>query len=894
MPRLHVIDGSGYIFRAYWAIRSLTNSAGEATNAVYGFANMLEKLLREESPEHLCLVFDASGPTFRNQLYAPYKATRPPPPEDLEAQIPRIHQLVDAFGIPALTVDGVEADDVIATLVRIGVKAGYDVRLISGDKDLMQLVGPQVALVEPMKGETYDAAGVEAKLGVPPERVADALALAGDSTDNVPGVKGVGLKTAAKLLHAHGSLEEVLSAARAGDVKGKVGRTLAESVEDARLSRQLVTLKDDVDIGLELDDLRYEGPDPERLVPFYTELEFTRLLERWESSEEAEPTVGSREAAFALDAEVPVAASVDDLKPVLQAARSTGWIAIELETTEGSVVDAERVGLGLAAGDVTAYVPFAHQGVAAVEVRPVYDALRSLLADGVQWTSSAAKRVVGTWMEPPAPEPGFESSLVSYLLDPDEGDHGPEAVGRRHFGVEPEPRAPALRKDRKRRPFSAVEPERAARIVGQAAQVGLAAQERLPELLEREGLTGLFEDVELPLVSVLSRMERTGVRLDTDRLAEMAEVFAAELDRLERACHAAAGREFNVGSTKQLEQILFEELELKIVKRTATGRPSTDHSVLEALADSHELPGAVLEHRQIQKLKNTYVDALPKLISPRTNRVHTTFNQTMAATGRLSSAEPNLQNIPIRSELGRQLRTVFVAEPGYRLVSVDYSQVELRVLGHFTEEKVLVEAFAERADVHTRTAAVLFDVEPQGVTREMRTQAKAVNFGVLYGMGPVRLARDLKIPRRQASSFVKDYFDRQPAVKAFIDQTLEDARATGEVRTLLGRRRRVSDLGSRNRAARAAAERIATNTPIQGSAADLIKLAMLRVDAVLRDRFPTARLVLQVHDELLVEAEADEAEAVAEMVKEQMESAFPLRVPLEAQAHIGETWDEAH
>lgn len=892
-----MVDGSGYIFRAYWAIRSLTNSAGEATNAVYGFANMLEKLLREEAPDHLCVVFDAGTETFRNELYPPYKATRPPPPEDLQAQIPEIHNLVAAMGIRSFAVEGVEADDVIATLVQQGRAENYEVRLISGDKDLMQLVTAGVMLFEPMKGETFDAAGVEDKLGVPPELVADALALAGDSADNVPGVKGVGLKTAAKLLLTHGSLEAVLEAAQQGQVKGKVGATLADSVEQARLSRRLVGLKPDVELGLtSMADLAFAGPERSTLISFYRSMEFDRLIERWETSTASRPEDrGGAQSRIELSADVPIL-SAAEFEGWADAASKAGFLAVELELTTERIVDAELVGMAISIGDDAGYIPVRHDEIANVDEDGVASFLTTMLGSNVRIVCSQSKLLWGWLMMRglPGPDAFFDTTIASYLLDPDQADHDPEGVAKRLFDAEPEPKAPALRKDRKRRPFSSVEPNRAARIVGHAAQVSFHAEDPLRQAIEEEGLTGVYNDIELPLVRVLARMEQTGIKVDLSRLAEMKHVLRAELERLEVDCYEAAGREFNVGSPKQLEQILFDELELKIVKRTATGRPSTDHSVLEALADSHPLPQAVLEHRLVSKLKSTYVDALPRMVSSNTGRVHTHFNQTMAATGRLSSTDPNLQNIPIRTELGRQLRTVFVADSGMRLISVDYSQVELRVLAHFTKEPVLVEAFMEGADVHTRTAALLFEVPDDQVTREMRTQAKAVNFGVLYGMGPMRLARDLKIPRRQASTFIDDYFARQPAVKTFIDEVMERARSEGMVRTLMGRLRRIQDLDAKSRAARAAAERIARNTPIQGSAADLIKLAMLRVDADLRERFPTARLVLQVHDELLVEAEADQAQDAAELVQRQMQNAFPLEVPLVAEPHIGETWDEAH
>ncbi|MEM1024038.1 MAG: DNA polymerase I [Myxococcota bacterium] len=899
MARIHVVDGSGYIFRAYWAIRTLTNSAGEATNAVYGFANMLEKMLREEQPTHLCLVFDASSHTFRNEIYPLYKANRAPPPEDLTAQVPVIRELVQAFGIKVFVIQGVEADDVIATLVRMAKAKDHEVRLISGDKDLMQLVEDGVSLYEPMKDETYDAAGVEKKLGVPPRQVADALALAGDSTDNIPGVKGVGLKTAAKYLAEFGDLAGVLAAAKEGKIKGKTGKTLAESDEAAELSRRLVALHDEVNLDIEgLEDLRYGGPDPKTLVAFYEKMEFPRLVERWG---ESTPDEGPAEADLGI-LELVEGRRIEDLDglaSVLEAAQE--GLVVDLECGSQRSVDAPIFGFTLqpVTSAQSYYVPVGHAWVAPPQLSEaeVLDACRGLLEDPeVPKFSHQAKLVIGVLQGRGVQLRGlrFDSTLASYLLDPDLTDHDPPGLARRHFGVELSPRDAALKKERKRRSFDAVEPELATQVATEGLQSAAYAARALPERLEAEGLTSVLEDLELPLVPVLARMERRGVRIDLERLATIGEQLGSELDQLEKACFGHAGREFNVGSPKQLEEILFGELELKILERTSTGRPSTKESVLQQLADLHPLPAAVLEFRTLQKLKSTYVDALPKMVAPSTGRVHTRFNQAMAATGRLSSADPNLQNIPIRKEVGRQLRTVFVADEGMRLVSVDYSQVELRVLAHLSEEPVLIQAFADGADVHTRTASVLFEVAPEDVDREMRTQAKAVNFGVLYGMGPSRLARDLSIEPKLARKFIDDYFGRQPGVKAFIDDNLARAKASGEVRTILGRRRKVPDLTGKSRSARQAAERVATNTPIQGSAADLMKLAMLRVDAGLRERFPTAAIVLQVHDELLVEVPRGQAEGVADLVKDLMQTVYPLNVPLDAEAHIGATWDEAH
>ena len=907
-PLLHVIDGSGYIFRAYYAIRALSNPEGESTNAVYGFTTMIEKALREEQPELLAITFDAGGANFRRELYPAYKANRPPPPEDLSSQIPRIHEISAAFRIKTFVEPGVEADDVIATLVKQALAEGYDVRLITGDKDLMQLVTDRVTVYEPMKGQRFGPEEVKEKMGVTPALLADALALSGDSSDNIPGVKGVGLKTAAKLLDTYGGLDGVLAAAQAGKIKGKMGETLAASEAEARLSRQLVSLREDVPLDIEgLEELRYRGPDKEALKRLYTELDFRRLLPKLEDTVEEL----SEAAAAAPQVTLPhvsvnithdgyeVLRSSRALEEALGRIAGLGQAAWAVELSDDKVVDAELVGVAFcAARGKACYVPVgaAHGGDNLTEAA-VVAALRPLLEDPEHRKISAeTKAMVGWFGERGVTVRGlaFDTTLASYLLEPDETQHGPAAVARRFLGHEVIDRVALMKDDKKkRRTFDQVPLEAAAPAVGERADVALAAAKLMAAPLVEADVHHVLVDVELPLVPVLAKMERAGIRIDVARLSGMGGRFAEEAARLEKICFEAAEQEFNLGSPKQLQKVLFEDLGLKIIKRTKTG-PSTDASVLEALADSHPLPEAILQYRQVEKLKNTYVDALPKMVSKRTGRVHTVFGQATAATGRLSSHDPNLQNIPIRTELGRELRKVFIADPGYDLVSVDYSQIELRVLAHFCQDEVLLKAFHDGADVHTRTAAALFEVPPEEVTREQRTQAKAVNFGVLYGMSPVRLARDLKIPRRTASQFVKDFFERQPGVRRFIDETLEEARRTGQVRTLLGRRRLIGDINSRNRGSRAAAERIATNTPIQGSAADLIKLAMIRVSGVLEERFPEVRLLLQVHDELVFEAPEGQAQDVAAMVKKEMEGIFPLDVPMVAEAHVGHNWDDAH
>lgn len=906
-PKLHLIDGSGYIFRAFYAVRNLSTAAGEPTNAIHGFSQMLEKTLREESPTHVAMVFDSGEPTFRSEIYPEYKANRDAPPEDLTAQIPGIHALVEAFRIRTFVPVGVEADDVIATLTRIAVAADWDVRIITGDKDLMQLVGPHVELYEPMRGKRYrpDDVAQYDKLLVPPDKVRDALALAGDSSDNVPGVKGVGPKKAAKLLEDYGDLEGILAAAEAGKVKGKMGETLASSREVAELSQRLVTLKEDCELDLEsLESLSYSGADKDAIRALYERYEFRRTTPRLDDGPAVEASVAAPDAVESAGIliehdhyeTVTTELQLEKLVATLDKAQRVG---VSLELSSLRIIDAELLGLSVCwAKGRAAYVPLGHEGTGAetqLAKTVVLEGLRKFFESRVAKSCAESKLLCG-WLEREGVRLrglAFDPTLAAYLLEPDELLNGPELVARRYLGHDPIGRAKLLTEGKKKRTFAKAPVELTTRHMGERAEIAWHAQPVLEKQLKEAKIDGVLRDLELPLVPVLGRIELQGLKIDVPRLEEMKVRFAAEIERLEKICYEAAGKELNLGSPKQLREVLYGDLGLKVTKTTKTG-PSTDHAALEAIADDHPLPRAIIEYRTIQKLQNTYVEALPKMVAPATGRVHTQLNQATAATGRLSSNEPNLQNIPIRTELGRELRKVFIPEEGKVLVSVDYSQVELRVLAHFSEDPVLMQAFRDEADVHTRTASVLFEIPPEEVDREQRTQAKAVNFGVLYGMGPVRLARELDIPRRVASQFVKDYFERQPGVRDYIDRTLEQARSQGEVRTLLGRRRLVRAIGSRSRGERAAAERVAVNTPIQGSAADLIKMAMLRVDSVLRDAFPQAKLLLQVHDELLVETPEADAEALAAAVKDAMQRVYPLAVPLTAEASFGKDWDAAH
>ncbi|MBX2813821.1 MAG: DNA polymerase I [Myxococcales bacterium] len=909
--KLHLIDGSGYIYRAFYAIRNLSTSAGEPINAVHGFSQMLEKTLRDEQPTHIVMVFDTGKPSFRNEIYADYKANRDAPPEELVQQIPKIQELVRCFRIPTFAAEGFEADDVIASLTRRAIEANFDVRIISGDKDLMQLVSDRVTQWEPMKGKNFGPLEVEAfeRLLVSPQRVKDALALAGDASDNIPGVRGIGPKKAAKLIADFGDLESILSAAQAGKIKGKMGQILAESMEDARLSLRLVTLEDQVELAAvgSMDDLCYPGPDKEALQELYKRFEFRRSRVAVDSPNSSKETGGGVSAEDVKPVVVDMSRTRDriiidevGLRELAQELEGESRMAVALELSSLRLIDAEWMGVSIYwASSCAAYIPLGHlgeQNQEQISIEIFLDVLGPLFGrPQLKKISSDCKQLCGMLIRHGWSLRGlvFDPSLAAYLLAPDTSEVGTEFLAKRYLNHEPISRTQLLGTAKKKRLFSRVPVEDAAKYASERAQIMWHSTEVLGEALKKTELFDVLQDIELPLVPVLARIELGGMLVDLDHLQHLKGRFEQELGQLEATCYEAAGREFTIGSPKQLRTILYEELGLKITKRTKTG-PSTDHSALEAIAHEHPLPKAVIDYREIQKLQNTYVESLPKMCVPSSGRVHTQLHQAIAATGRLSSAEPNLQNIPIRTTLGRELRKAFVASSARVLISVDYSQIELRVLAHLANDELLVRAFEDHADVHTRTASALFDVPEGEVTREQRTQAKAVNFGVLYGMKSVRLARELQIPRRRAAQFIDDYFARQPGVYKFMEETLEQARAQGMVRTLLGRRRLVPDIGTSNRSAREAAERIAKNTPIQGSAADLIKMAMLRVDALLRDAYQEAQLVLQVHDELVIEAREDEAEAIAEEVKVAMQRVYPLRVPLVANAHIGKNWDEAH
>ncbi len=915
-PTIYLIDGSGYIYRAFYALRRLSTTDGFPTNAIYGFANMLLKVIREREPAYLAIAFDVGGETFRHELYPAYKANRPPPPEELPPQLPRIQEVVDAFQIPRLSMAGVEADDVLGTAALRFKDLGHPVKIITGDKDLMQLVDDQVTLIDDMRtGRGADspevtAQEVEEKFGVPPARVVDVLALAGDSSDNVPGVKGIGVKTAAQLVNEYGDLEAVLAAAP--EIKQKARRErLIEHADDARLSKQLVGIKCDLDLNLRLDDLKYTGPNKDELTALFVEFEFTRLLddplvsganvpkkpavpaghpqqELFGPSEPVAPEMTLDESGYA------VATSLDDVDKYLKALPKDGPLAVHVLVDRTEAAPDQVIGLSVAHEFVSPlYVPVAHDD-RITDVRiPLTDVLERIRGRGL--VAADAKDALRAVLDQHGPELRLvtDVTLASYLLDPSQDRHNLEAVAKRRLGVELLEDTAIRGKGKGQKPYALTDKDECARYANQRTDTLANLAPQMDEALAEAELKTLYTDLELPLEPVLARMEAAGVLVDTEKLALVGEDFEAELADLEKRAYDAAGEEFNLQSPSQLAELLFDKIGLKVVKRTKTGA-STDSSVLEQLADKHPLPQIVLEHRVLAKLKNTYIDVLPRIIRPDTGRVHTRFNQTVAATGRLSSSEPNLQNIPARTPLGRRIRQAFIAPPGKKLVSLDYSQIELRLLAHVTKDPVMLDTFQKGEDVHRRTAAEIFDKALDEVSKDERTAAKAINFGLLYGMGVLRLARELGIKRAEAKAFINKYFERYGGFRQWHDDALVQAKKDGFVTTLFGRRRLLPELYSKNRGEVARGERLAINTPIQGSAADIIKRAMLNADAALRKELPAAKLLLQVHDELLLEVDEEDAPATRDLVGAAMLSAAELDVPLLVDSGIGDNWAEVH
>ncbi|BAU56648.1 DNA polymerase I [Halorhodospira halochloris] len=916
--KLVLVDGSSYLYRAYYALPQLSNSSGEPTGALYGVVNMLHKLLSEEADEHIAVVFDAPGRTFRDDLFEQYKAHRPPMPDELRSQLNPLKEIISALGIPVVEVAGVEADDVIGTLARRSVGP---VLISTGDKDMAQLVDERVTLLNTMTGRRLDPAGVEERFGVPPEAVRDYLALVGDKSDNIPGIPKVGEKTAAKWLQEYGNIAALRE--NADEIKGKVGESLRAHLNELELSVNLATIRCDLDLDVSPPQLLRQSPDNSRLRELYRRYEMRRLLKELEPDSpehnaKADMQQGPESAGNQKHG-VNQTSSEQDLSPDYQLVTDEQeldvWIAslkeaeafaFDLETDSLSYMDAAIVGFALAVKPhQAAYVPVAHDydstlgQLRQLSLDYVLARLRPLLEDdnqlkvgqNLKYDMSVLARY-GIDLRGVA----YDTMLESYVLDSTATRHDMDSLAWKYLGVSTTTYEDLCGKGAKQKPFASIDVHKAKDYAAEDADITLRLHQKLlPRLKDKPSLFNVFSQLEMPLVPVLSRMERGGVKVDQEMLGEQSKELAERMSEVESLAHSEAGEEFNLNSPRQIQEILFERMGLPVEHRTPKGQPSTAEAVLEELRHKgYELPRLILEHRGWAKLKSTYTDKLPRLIHPQTGRVHTSYHQAVAATGRLSSSDPNLQNIPIRSEAGRKIRQAFIAEPGYSLVTADYSQVELRIMAHLSADEGLQRAFAAGEDIHRSTAAEVFGVEHP--SDEQRRAAKAINFGLIYGMSAWGLGRQLNIERELAQLYIDRYFERYPGVREFMAKTREQARERGYVETVFGRRLYLPEISSRNRQRREYAERTAINAPMQGTAADIIKQAMIDVDAMLSDKYPGVHMVMQVHDELVLEIPQEQIEPVSKRVQKLMAAADQgaLTVPLEVEIGVGRDWDEAH
>ncbi|QHD50963.1 DNA polymerase I [Vreelandella aquamarina] len=914
-----LVDGSSYLYRAFHALPPLTTSNGQPTGAVKGVLNMLKRLMKDYPDSPMAVVFDAPGKTFRDELYSDYKAHRPPMPDDLRSQIKPLHACVKALGLPLLCIEGVEADDVIGTLAHHATQAGRDAVISTGDKDMAQLVNGHITLVNTMKEETLDEAGVEEKFGLPPALIIDFLALMGDKVDNIPGVPGVGEKTAIGLLQGmgggldtiYGDLERVTTLGFRG--AKTLPKKLEEHREQAFLSYQLATIKTDCDLPVGLDDLDIAHPDREALVELYKEMEFKQwLAELLEGNDEGvDDVAGGEPVSEAADSATETAPTERHDHVITEQAELEAWLArlneaerfcFDLETTSLNYMDADIVGVGIAleAGEA-AYIPLAHDYLDAptqLDRHTVLQALKPLLEDptktkigqnlkyDISVLANVDIHVVG---------PLADTMLASYVLNSTATRHDMDSLALKYLGEKTISFEEIAGKGAKQLTFNQIALEQAAPYACEDVDITLRLQDTLRPQVEREGrLAEVLDRLELPLINVLSRIERNGVALDAERLHEQSQQLEQRIRELESNAFELAGREFNLGSPKQLGQILFDEQKIPVIKKTPKGAPSTAEAVLEELALDYPLPKVIMQHRGLAKLKSTYTDKLPRLLNKTTGRVHTSYHQAVTATGRLSSSDPNLQNIPIRTEEGRKIRQAFVARPGYRIVAADYSQIELRIMAHLSEDKGLLEAFAEGRDIHTATAAEVFGTSLDKVSADQRRSAKAINFGLIYGMSAWGLSRQLHIDRNQAQTYIDRYFDRYPGVARYMDRIRTQAAEDGFVETVMGRRLYLPEIHSQNRNRRQGAERTAINAPMQGTAADIIKQAMIDVDAWLAEGEFDALMVMQVHDELVFEVAEAQVDSFIEQVQTRMQAAASLNVPLIVEAQSGANWDEAH
>lgn len=898
-----IVDGSSYLFRAYHALPPLETSKGEPTGAIVGVLNMVRKLMDEYQPEHVAMVFDTPGKTFRDEMYAEYKANRPPTPDDLKSQIPLLYEIIEAMGLPLLLIDGVEADDVLGTLAVQATAQGMQTLISTGDKDMAQLVNDHVTLINTMSDTVSDIQGVVDKFGVKPEQIIDYLALMGDKVDNIPGVPKCGPKTAAKWLNEYDTLENLI--AHADKIKGKIGEALRDNLEQLPLSQQLTTIDTEVELPLSIAELKPGEADTTKLRTLYERIESRRLLASLDAQTgQADQDVDINETALeTIETEYETVLDEDRFNYWLNILQQAELFAFDTETTSLDYMQAEIVGVSFAVeAGKAAYVPVAHQYPGApdqlsrdwvfAQLAPLLESDSCLkVGQNLKYDMSVLARA-GITLRGIA----YDTMLESYVLSSTGSRHDMDSLAEKYLSRKTIHFEEVAGKGKKQLTFDQVPLEQAGPYAAEDADITLQLHQVLyPQLEAIPGLKDLLLNIEVPLVSVLSRIERNGVCIDAAFLKKMAGQLAKRMHSLEQQAYGIAGRDFNMSSPKQIGQIFFEELELPVVSKTPKGAPSTAESVLVELAEmGHELPSIILEHRGLAKLQSTYVEKLPTQIDKDTGRVHTSYHQAVAATGRLSSSNPNLQNIPIRSDDGRRIRQAFVAPPGCVMVAADYSQVELRIMAHLSADEGLLNAFSHGVDIHKATAAEVFSTPLDEVTDDQRRSAKAINFGLIYGMSAFGLAKQLGIGRYEAQDYIDLYFARYPGVLAFMDKIRADAKDKGYVETVFGRRLYLPEINARNGQRRAAAERTAINAPMQGTAADIIKKAMLAMDQWLQQELPPVTMLMQVHDELVFEVKEDYLDQAKAKIAEFMENAATLSVPLVVDIGVGKNWDEAH
>lgn len=911
-----LVDGSSYLYRAYHAMPPLTNAEGLATGAIYGVINMLRKLLRDYTPQHVAVVFDAKGKTFRNDLYSEYKATRPPMPDDLREQIEPLHAVVKAMGFPLLMIDDVEADDVIGTLAHQATDLKIDTVISTGDKDMAQLVNEHVTLINTMSNTTTDVQAVHDKYGIAPNRIIDYLALMGDKVDNIPGVPSVGPKTATKLLQQYDSLEGVI--AHADEVKGKMGEKLREAAAELPLSYLLATIKLDVELDDTPTSLQLQSPDNEALLNLFKTLEFktwTTELVRNQANQgvsQLDSTSGRTENSSAIKLADPLIAPEQHYETIVTEERLQYWLAqlkkadlfaFDTETTSLNYLDARIVGLSFAikAGEA-AYIPLTHDYVGApdqLDLEHVLTLFKPLLEDPKQHkVGQNLKYDRHILLNHDIDLQGIQhdTMLQSYVLDSTATRHDMNSLAEKYLGRTTIHFEDIAGKGKKQLTFNQIAVEQAAPYAAEDADITLQLHKTLwPQLQAIPSLEEVYTKLEMPLLPVINTLERNGVNIDIWMLQQQSDQLAHDIDKLEQQAWDVAGEEFNLGSPKQLGTILYEKLELPILKKTPKGQPSTAEGVLQELADDgYELPKIIMEYRSLSKLKSTYTDRLPEQVNKTTGRVHTSYHQAVTATGRLSSSDPNLQNIPIRSEQGRRIREAFVAPDGYTLLAADYSQIELRIMAHLSQDEGLLKAFAAGEDIHRHTAAEIFGIELDQVSSDQRRSAKAINFGLIYGMSAHGLSKQLGIERHQAADYMTTYFERYPGVKNYMDNTRDQAKLDGYVETLFGRRLYLPEINASNGMRRQYAERTAINAPMQGTAADIIKHAMISIQQWLQETSSDIRMIMQVHDELVFEIPTDQVEMAKANIERCMVNAADLTVPLEVGIGTGENWEKAH